>query len=472
MKQHRAPHPIRVSSESTREVLSFPEVLPREIRDEIWREVFESETGHIRMKPFQRRNGKPTYLIYEDHWSYDKFVTWPLISLSALRTCRLMYFECRDIVWKYNTVQMGRMRLESGLGGQMTLHSWDLWPLDTRVTDLVQKVQLSQRGSCGDIRAPRTLEAVLRHLGTWRSLQLVGMNVLDTSTGNYFHKLGNEGFDNLLELRQEVVNRSGDPSFQEKSNVYSSYLRVLRKAGCKKGYLSHLRRRLSIYRDTTYFHTAETGRESPPVIHYLGHCGYNQENMILDLNSAFGGELWVDYKLCYRDGKQIKPATIAVGPLAPGNWRFRNLPYDMDHVPPNQRWWQCESDLAKLFLAVLVAGISTLTIPDALRLIEQVRHCPPFPGIGGVKPPSEERLKMALAFVNDLLRKESLESSIRPHLRADSKFLEQRYWRTLAGVQQLPPSAEIDFDSSYIPETSGGCLTGYTKYPSVQGEPR
>jgi hypothetical protein len=77
--------------------------------------------------------------------------------------------------------------------------------------------------------------------------------------------------------------------------------------------------------------------------------------MILELNRAFGGELWNDNKLCYCERKQLKPATVTVGPPAPANWYFRTLPYYMDHTPPTQHYYQCENDLAKLFLTVLIA---------------------------------------------------------------------------------------------------------------------
>lgn len=36
-----------------------------------------------------------------------------------------------------------------------------------------------------------------------------------------------------------MLNRSGDPSFQEQSNAYSEYLRILKEAGDKNGHLSH-----------------------------------------------------------------------------------------------------------------------------------------------------------------------------------------------------------------------------------------
>ena len=72
-------------------------------------------------------------------------------------------------------------------------------------------------------------------------------------------------------------------------------------------------------------------------------------------------------------------ATILMGSFALANWQFRDFSNDFS---PEQRYWLGENDLAKLFLAVLIAGISTLPIVDGLWLMEQESCYPSFLGMG------------------------------------------------------------------------------------------
>ena len=55
-----------------------------------------------------------------------------------------------------------------------------------------------------------------------------------------------------------------------------------------------------------------------------------------------------------------------------------------------------------------------------------------------------------LAFVTSRLQKRGRKSTIKQNLKKDVELLESRYWWTLAGVQQTPPRAKVNFDTGRV----------------------
>src|ERR1019366_7977076 len=87
--------------------------LPREIRDHIFEYVLSSPTGQIHLQDrFIRLPWYNTSVSNNDP-HHDGRGT---ISLSFLRTCQLIYDECKDRLWDYNTLDLGTdSRAYSGL---------------------------------------------------------------------------------------------------------------------------------------------------------------------------------------------------------------------------------------------------------------------------------------------------------------------------------------------------------------------
>lgn len=83
---------------------TFLQILPIEIRGQIYEEVFTSPTGLIYLKAEWGLMMTPQYTITGDEDGRSE-----QIQMSFLRTCKQIYHECTDMVWKCNTLEVGRL---------------------------------------------------------------------------------------------------------------------------------------------------------------------------------------------------------------------------------------------------------------------------------------------------------------------------------------------------------------------------
>jgi hypothetical protein len=82
---------------------SFLDLLPFETRSQIFRYVLSSPTGYITLSRtlYPQKPIRYKLLTLDESGSGCE-----VIKLSFLRTCSQIYKECRDLLWKYNTLDL------------------------------------------------------------------------------------------------------------------------------------------------------------------------------------------------------------------------------------------------------------------------------------------------------------------------------------------------------------------------------
>jgi hypothetical protein len=223
--------------------LRFLEVFPREIRDQIYTFILASPSGAVTLSP----------------WTVDV-----ARSLSILRTCKQVHRECKDIIWHHNALHV------------------------RQPTQLYQKLQ--SLGKRQQIRRIRQLQI---------GLELLDRDELEWMLGSLkalpeWCRLGRL---ESITLAAEWDKPRGIAEFKEVLD--------LRKYGeCLDGRL---------YQDSRTFTRMVCNTGWPGFSHWgkqrwlremlLDPSGINE--LLKEIHDLFGGQLYVDGLLCFKDRAQI-----------------------------------------------------------------------------------------------------------------------------------------------------------------------
>lgn len=256
---------------------------PREIRDKIYIYALSSPTGYVLptqrfddLKHFALLPFKPPNCIYPGR-----------IRLSLLQTCKQINHEAKDVlVFKHNTWVFSIYDLPWAIGG-----------LDVKISHRMQHVWLSYNltNRSGLEDTFKSLEILSGWAQEAGNLRTVTLGVV----------AGMQDMHELMELRlfgepEDLPNGEFNPDVGKK--LFGEYLTVLRDSWGKHdaqwaGITKRLELRVNRLNDS--------------------HV-YEPREMVKEMHDAFGGELWVDGRLCYKDGKEIlQPFKWAVY----GNWQ-------------------------------------------------------------------------------------------------------------------------------------------------------
>lgn len=255
--------------------------MPREIRDKVYHYVLVSPTGSAGLfavtPVWAGTDQTPSTRFYirsvdPRHQCVKKFYQGN-INLSLLLVNKQIHSETRDIFWKHNAFFAG---CPSHL-----LHEFQ--GLERSLAMRIERVVLwLDVLSRGDLKC---LRKVLITLGTWQrdgKLKSVTFQLLSQSR----KAQGVKAIERLLEAKAKDF--VGCP--------FLEYMDILRDA--KEGSLAHLDRKLAV--DTTWYEWAPADRR----IWRQGVVG-DVGVLFKDLHDAFGGELWVDGVVCWRNHVQI-----------------------------------------------------------------------------------------------------------------------------------------------------------------------
>lgn len=276
--------------------------LPREIRDQIYTYVLSSPSGYVGLKESKHskalREQDPSlpqrFEIFPWHPRYnrpdrkDDGAERPQILLSLLRVCKEVADECKDTFWHNNICYL------NADSSAPPPYPSNCWPEATRgsVQHIVMKFDASDC-QLNNVECPRV--ETLRVLGDWArtgSLKSVELNNLD-NTLPHIMQIISQKRRFYLSIKERGLVR-----FILGNEVYPEYLNILREG---REVLSHLKRKLSVYDD---------GVNIIPSRRQLGNLFATFElhpvEMFLQINEAFGGEMWLNGEFCYMDGKMIK----------------------------------------------------------------------------------------------------------------------------------------------------------------------
>jgi hypothetical protein len=276
---------------------TFLDLLPPELRNKIWHYVLSSPSGTVSL----RRNSyyQPGRIHYKIVECGSDFSERPPeeFRLSFLRTCRQIYTECKDMFWDLNALDLEALLHESGRPGLLP----DISPVGYQVRAVELDINFLARTMVrGDPRLePKlALGKVLRGLAQWSyqgRLESITLNARNKFREESGDSLGHQSFREILLLRRdgEPNGISGLLNPTAREMLYHEYLDVLCRAGGKNGYLSHLKRNLVI--DTLPQHNEGCKiSEGDP------------NEMLDELNLAWGGHLIMNQDISHRDGNRVK----------------------------------------------------------------------------------------------------------------------------------------------------------------------
>lgn len=244
--------------------------LPSEIRLQIYTYAFSSPTGYLCALP--------------RHENYERFTLAPfeppncirggLIALPLLQTCRLINSEARDVVYEHNTWAIPYI-------GDLL---WKFRELDAglshRVRHIWLKVDFTHRPGLRD--TAKSLDVLSRWVQQAGNLQTVTLNAV----------AGTEEMMEVIDLRtfgEPLYSAMGRFNPRAGEKLFDEYLRVLRDSWAE----DHSR-------------WAGVKRKLELRVEYVrqGYIGDPRE-MVKEMHDAFKGELWIDGKLCYKDGEEV-----------------------------------------------------------------------------------------------------------------------------------------------------------------------
>ncbi|KAE8445598.1 hypothetical protein EG329_013231 [Mollisiaceae sp. DMI_Dod_QoI] len=267
--------------------------LPREIRDQILLYVLASPTGYVSLieadnDDWPWRHLKEPLKIVPT--SSDGAILYDMkISLSVLRICKQIYYECKDILWKHNVLRLQR---------PVDLTSFLVWDtLCRQLSCQLQSVELKF-----DLFVPRKFAATQGALqtlvrwsrsGTLKKFCLIFTKRVNRRTGH------DESFQEVLGRWRglPVWGTTPPPSISD----CEKYMALLRSLGSTdKGFASGVQKKVVL-------DTGLSTRTPLEKLMWLNrwsplHPGWFAE----ELNHAVGGELYMDGMLCYKDGVKVE----------------------------------------------------------------------------------------------------------------------------------------------------------------------
>lgn len=271
--------------------------IPREIRDQIWAHTLGSAFGCVCLHPITTYAFPQNYgvnIVSVDPRTYEVLTSEPVIRLKFLRTCSQIHLEARNVLWRCNSLAFPQ-------GQSVYSHSR---LQDPRFSYAIESVHLSinllgPRYGAGGSRygASGRMDGALKIFGKWArdgSLKSLTLTVLPENKSDR----GLVGLNKLLEIW-----RLGSPAqaIPLDKTPYFAYLARLEELGEAGSYLPvHLKRKIVF----------DTNWDTVPVVlkrEWIKSQGASRpQDMMRELHNKFGGEFWMDGKLCFKDRVEIE----------------------------------------------------------------------------------------------------------------------------------------------------------------------
>ncbi|KAF7916147.1 uncharacterized protein EAE98_010485 [Botrytis deweyae] len=279
--------------------------IPREIRDEIYEYAFQTPFNCVTY----RCTLNNTYKILPYDPQNDICLSnSSLPALGLLSTCSQLYNEAIVSLWKVNSLGIWPADLlfrMGDLGDDTFIHIQSLQVnLDLTDSDDLKWAEmlfLSIGGNYG-LRDERT------EGGKWSGLKKVQINPMRTEEIKMdvkWMQRVSEAMD--MRWKSEELFAGMNPNADKRWGLYSRWMKLLRKAGTPGNdiYLGDgIKRAVCVntaWDDWVYWDQNEWLKKSPH-----GAGVKEMEEVMEDFSDTFGGELWANGKLCYKDKERLK----------------------------------------------------------------------------------------------------------------------------------------------------------------------
>jgi hypothetical protein len=235
--------------------------LPREIREQIYIYTLFSPTGILCPDRPPNTANLFAFQIFESPY-YDSYNL--TLSLSLLQTCKQINAEAKDVIYKHNA---------------FAVQNFDELPqLSRHVEHIFLSIELEYR---------EDLENTAEALDVLSRRENLTTLTLFTCKG--FCEM-----NSLMELRlfgERPIFRWGEVNPHAGEKLFDEYLTVLRNSwGKYDGQWAGVARKL--------FLQVESVNPGPG----------DAKKVVEDMHDAFKGELWIDDRLCYKDGQEVLQA--------------------------------------------------------------------------------------------------------------------------------------------------------------------
>ncbi|CZR67053.1 uncharacterized protein PAC_16952 [Phialocephala subalpina] len=309
--------------------------LPPEIRISIWTHLFSTPTGRVVLatrSPEDLTHGHVVPWDLLDWADYRKgYARWngmfrqrdrPLIiSLSILRTCKQIYAETRGMLWQLNTLLFP-------LGDYLDM--WSDWE-GNKLRLLTQAEHVQVDIDFLDHDEVKRLMEGFELLGNLGDLGNSKVRMVTVSVAR--------GFLNVLNLgglRDNPSAYARNFNDDHPNGIFPAFLEALRDAIPEFGGLPIERRIVigtgwhSLSTDSQVYCTRSTPSDFLSCRRKLSSSPFQPVlDALKDLHEAFGGELWQDGTLCYKDGVKIsQPFKLLPGAEEECNEKDRKLRAD------------------------------------------------------------------------------------------------------------------------------------------------
>jgi len=264
------------------------QLFPPEVRLKIWSEVLTSPSAIIKLLNMNPKSKQYQICDFHDFGQ--------MIKLSFLRTCKAIYNEAKDLVWQVNTLD-----IESSRRGYTTAMNFD--ELDKTFGRKVKAVRMEfippPCKNCNNYHERFNL--FLTEFDVYVDLNETFSALRKWPNLKFLTMVGVEEKDATIETTPRLGLRILR-IFNEDEAMWKDFLKALEEAGGEKGYFSHVVRKIEM----------DLGRAEERYSKYLSNIGaedrrYDPNQSFTDLNVFFGGSLWINEVLYYKDRKTCAP---------------------------------------------------------------------------------------------------------------------------------------------------------------------
>lgn len=307
------------------ETRTFPYIFPPEIRNYIYEYVLGSPSGVITLSRSQYRQRPIRYRIYTCEG--ENAIYWANpdapeeIHLSFLRTCKVIYEECRDLLWIHNTLDIESLRHETKKDGGLAKS------IHKGIKHNVRSVALDV-----DLLAFGDFELTLERLDRWSwaqdgKMRSVTLNLREKFSDNPW-VLSHRNLRKLVKLRTLALRPhsetdSDSDSLDRDPAYYNDCLDVMSESSLYKG-LSNVARRICIKTEN-----AKWSRKQGFPRRVIMASEGDPEALLKDLSFAWSAEVEMDGVVCYRSGECLD-GTWYEGSAHPNEERAHVYRQDID----------------------------------------------------------------------------------------------------------------------------------------------
>lgn len=277
--------------------------IPRELRDQIYGYAFQTTCSCVTFR--STINGRFQILPY-DPQNDSCLSDYPIPSLGLLSTCRQIYNEAQHILWKQNSL---------GLWPSDVFCNWI--DLPERALGNVQHVEVNL--DLTDSDDVKWAEKAFKRFSAWSakgSLRRITLNPMRDENMKLDVKWMQRVEEAIDMRRKKEEERTRKSAVDERLRLYGKWMELFREAGGNEGYLGgRIEKKVVI---KTCWDKWEREDQSSWLQKRRSGDAAQMEAVMTDFNETFGGELWANGELCYKDQQQIRRVFI-LKPLLPGS---------------------------------------------------------------------------------------------------------------------------------------------------------